>query len=116
VILAYQTDVGPHRQQMTQNGAMITAMKTDTSVSPIDNVALNHPPTCVVNASGDTGLRPHLHSEALYKRLQELGVESHMCVAEGAPHGFGEFKISAPGTVFWETAILPAMEWAVERV
>jgi acetyl esterase/lipase len=105
---------------MFSNGALITAMKNGNveapSLSAIENLAPNHPPTCVVNASGDLSLRPPLHSEQLYRRLQAMGVESAMCVAEGAPHAFAELKVSMPGTMYWTNAILPALDWAVAHV
>jgi acetyl esterase/lipase len=74
------------------------------------------PPTYILAAMEDTAI-PVEQSLELYERYQDAGVEVHIGKAEGAPHAFTEQIWGWPDDCdWWEKVILPALEWAKNKV
>lgn len=60
--------------------------KFAASVSPITYVTKNSPPTFIVHGNADPTV-PYEQSVALYKKLQEAGVQSEFITVDGGLHG-----------------------------
>ena len=56
------------------------------SVSPVNYVTKNSPPIFIVHGNADPTV-PYQQSVELYKKLQELGVQSEFITVEGGLHG-----------------------------
>ena len=56
------------------------------SVSPVNYVTKNSPPIFIVHGNADPTV-PYQQSAELYKKLQELGVQSEFITVEGGLHG-----------------------------
>ncbi|KAF2668883.1 alpha/beta-hydrolase [Microthyrium microscopicum] len=68
-------------------------------VDPVLNVTSDFPPTMIVHGTADVSVPIHL-SHALFKKLQDAGVESEMVEVEGAEHTFSMKMVKGDAT--WE--------------
>jgi acetyl esterase/lipase len=67
-------------------GEKSTDEKFAKSVSPINYVNKNSPPTFIVHGNADPTV-PYQQSADLYKKFQEMGVRSEFITVEGGLHG-----------------------------
>ncbi|KAL7408819.1 Alpha/Beta hydrolase protein [Mrakia frigida] len=85
--------------------------------SPWYYVDATFPPTFLSWGDQDTLVRPR-QSIVFRDKLEELGVECGWAIAKGASHGYAEkdFVESRPGAIWWEEAILPGLEFVVNKL
>lgn len=95
-------------------GALLDKLGIAGDPSFDSTVDKDWPPAVVLSAGGDTLLAPERHAEALYRKLQDAGVESKLVVCEGMPHGAIE---PMPGGVMhkWWAECKEALDFCIDK-